>query len=121
MNDNYSDLEAAEKQNVMGQPGSWIMGAVLIGVGGLLLLRNLTGFDFDNWWVLFWLIPLGGLLTGIWNQYQASGRINPGLIIGATVMVFMIAVFLFNLSWGALWPIFLIFGGISALLGSRNR
>lgn len=120
MNDNFSDLKDAEKQNVTGHPGSWLMGAVLIGVGGVLLLRNLTGFEFDHWWVLFWFIPLGGMLTGLWKQYQANGRINTGLISAAAGMIVMMAVFLFDLSWSALWPIFLIIGGLSALLGNHR-
>lgn len=121
MNDNFSDLKDGEKQNAMGQTNNWIMGAVLIGVGGLLLLRNLTGFELNNWWALFWFIPLGGLLTGIWNQYRTNERINPGFIIGSVCMILMMTVFLFNLRWSVMWPAFFIIGGISILLGKRNR
>jgi hypothetical protein len=56
----------------------------------------------------------------MWNQYQVNGRIPTGLIIGGISMAFVISIFLFNLSWSALWPVFFIIGGISALLGNRN-
>ena len=118
MNDNFSELKDMEKDSSI-QP-NWIMGAVLITVGGLLLLRNFTGFEFENWWALFMFIPLGGIVTGMWAQYQANGRISTGLLLCGLGFLFAITVFLFNLSWGALWPIYFIFGGIAALLGSRK-
>jgi hypothetical protein len=118
MNDNFSDLKDSEKQ---GKPSSdLIVGAVIILVGGVLLLRNLTGFEFNNWWILFSLIPLSGMLTALWKGYQANGRLATGPFIGALGMVFVISIFLFNLSWSAMWPGFFIIGGISVLLGSRK-
>ena len=118
MNDKFSELNGDEKQG--GIQPNWIVGVVIITVGTVLLLRNLTGFSFNNWWALFMFIPFSGLLAGMWNQYQVNGRIPTGLIIGGISMAFVISIFLFNLSWSALWPVFFIIGGISALLGSRN-
>lgn len=119
MNDQDSNLKAQEKQAVNRWGNEWIMGAVLILVGGVLLLRNATGFAFENWWVLFWLIPLGGMVSAILGQYRANGRFNSGLLIGVLFMLVMMAVFLFNLNWGTLWPVFFIFGGIAVLLNKR--
>ena len=99
MNENMSELKEQEKQTVVRSANHWVMGAVFILVGGVLLLRNVTGFAFENWWVLFWLIPLGGFVSAIWGQYRANGRLNSGLIIGAAFMVLMMAVFLFNLDF----------------------
>ena len=118
MNDNSSELKGNEKQG--GIQPNWIAGAVIIVVGIVLLLKNLTGFSFGNWWALFMFIPFGGLLTGMWNQYQANGRVPTGLIISGLSMAFVISIFLFNLSWSALWPVFFIIGGISALLNGRK-
>jgi hypothetical protein len=119
MSDNFSELKGDEKQEGSIQP-NWIAGAVIIVVGIVLLLRNVTGFEFDNWWALFMFIPFGGLLAGMWNQYQVNGRVPTGLIISGISMAFVMSIFLFNLSWSALWPVFFIIGGISALLGSRK-
>lgn len=119
MNEQMSDFKENEKQGAVGQFNQWIMGGVFILVGGVLLLRNVLGFSFDNWWVLFWLIPLGGLASAMWGQYRVNGRFNPGLLIGAASLLFMMAVFLFNLNWGALWPFFFILGGLAMLLSRR--
>jgi hypothetical protein len=118
MNDNFSELKGNEEQG--GIQPNWIVGAVIIAVGSLLLLRNLTGFEFENWWVLFMFIPFGGLLAGMWNQYQANGRVPSGLIIAGISMALVMSIFLFKLSWSAMWPAFFIIGGISALLGSQK-
>ncbi len=120
MNDKFSDFENGNGWNVTQPNNSWIMGAVLIAVGSGLLLRNLTGFEFGNWWALFMLIPLSGVLMKAKEEYQANGRINPGLMTAGLGMLFMATVFLFGLNLGALWPVFIIIGGISFLLGIRR-
>ena len=118
MNDNFSELKGNEKQD--GVQPNWIVGAVIIGVGSVLLLRNLTGFELDNWWILFSFIPLSGMLMAVWNGYQANGRLPTGPSIGALGMILVISIFLFNLSWSAMWPAFFIICGVSVLLGSRK-
>ena len=118
MNGNFSELKDSEKQ---GMPSNnLIVGAVIIGVGSVLLLRNLTGFEFHNWWILFSLIPLSGMVMALWKGYQANGRLATGPFIGALGMAFVISIFLFNLSWSAMWPGFFIIGGISVLLNSQK-
>jgi hypothetical protein len=39
-------------------------------------------------------------------------------MLGGLVLTFLAAVFLFNLNFGALWPVFLILGGIGLLLNA---
>ena len=42
----------------------WVFGGVLIVAGVFMLLRNMLGLDFGNWWSLFILIPAIGSLAG---------------------------------------------------------
>jgi hypothetical protein len=53
--------------------GGWAGGAILIGLGLLLLLQNLGGLQFENWWALFILIPAIGGLGAAWSNYQEAG------------------------------------------------
>ena len=39
------------------QRPAWIAGGVLILVGIVFIVRNVSGLYFDNWWALFILIP----------------------------------------------------------------
>lgn len=99
---------------------SWGMGAVLIGVGAVLLFSNFTGFRFDNWWVLFTIFPLVSFFAGAWRDYQANGRLtNTGvtcIISGLGILVFAAVILIDGISWGAIWPIAFVFGGITLLL-----
>ena len=40
--------------------------------------------------------------------------------MGGLVLVALIVIFLFDLPFGQLWPIFLIIGGLSLLFSRRN-
>jgi uncharacterized membrane protein len=117
MKDEEKGTDAAEKNN------SWIMAVVLIIVGLGLLASNFTGFSFNNWWALFLFVPAFMMLSKVWADYKDNGRLtskSTGPLITGLAMLVMIVVFLFNLSFGALWPLAFIFGGIAVLLGSRK-
>jgi len=52
---NGADEEAGRKER---DNSNWIMGVVLIALGGLFLLGNLLPGSFmTNWWAVFILIP----------------------------------------------------------------
>lgn len=97
-------------------------GLALVGVGIVLLLRQtgLLAFDF-NWWALFILIPAFATFYQAWNLYrtteQFSRRVR-SMLVGGSMMALVAIMFLFNLSWGTYWPLFLIGGGIMALANS---
>ena len=128
MSDDIKQLKDAEQ----GQAGtaatgkrdkdankSWAFGLVLIAVGALFLLSNFTGFRLNNWWALFILIPAFASLGNFWRAYRSAGRLGNdarGSLIGAMILFFVAAVFLFGWSWGAVWPFFLIIAGLGALL-----
>lgn len=101
----------------------WLGGAVLIGVGLFFLLNNIFSVTLvGNWWAVFILIPAVFNLQRAWQVYRrdgylsekASGSLIGGLLIGAVAVIF-----LFGLSFGDWWPVFLIIVGLGALLKRR--
>ncbi|MCP4237197.1 MAG: DUF4199 domain-containing protein [Aestuariibacter sp.] len=103
------------------QKSSWGGGMALIVIGFVFLFANLTDFHFDNWWAFFILIPAFSNLGNALRNYQRNGRLTHsgrGAMTGGLMMTLVASVFLFNLSWGNIWPFFLIVGGVSALVGN---
>ena len=110
-------IDAAEKDD--HGHGAWVPGLILIGIGAYFLLTNFTDFELHNWWALFILIPAFGSLGKFMSDYRRAGRITGdarGALIGGLIMLFVAAIFLFGLDWGAVWPVFLIIAGLGALL-----
>ena len=124
MSDEIKNLKDAEKVETTPdehqRPSmAWVPGLVLIGIGVIFLLNNFTNFELDNWWALFILIPAFGALGNFWRVWRGEGRMTGdarGSLIGGLIMLFVAAVFLFSLNWGAVWPVFLIIAGLGALL-----
>ena len=135
MTDEINELKEAEKQNndyddydmeetthrvPTRHSKNWSGGLILIGIGVIFLISNTTNFHLHNWWALFILIPAFSNLGGALRNYQDNGRLTRsgrGSLTGGIILSFIAAVFLFSLDWGVVWPIFLIIGGLSALLG----
>jgi cell wall-active antibiotic response 4TMS protein YvqF len=100
--------------------GAWIPGVVLIGLGLIFLAQNYLGQQIHNWWALFLLIPVFFTLERGYASLQAGRSAEAiGQLMGGLVLVALIVIFLFDLSFGQLWPIFLIIGGISLLFSRR--
>jgi hypothetical protein len=104
---------------------AWIAGGVLILVGVVFLLTNVVGISLNNWWALFILIPAIGSLWTAWTIYQKNDRkltaASTGPLIGGIALLMVTAIFLFNLDWGRVWPVFLIIAGAAVLLGVVRR
>jgi peptidoglycan/LPS O-acetylase OafA/YrhL len=97
----------------------WIGGAILILLGVVFLLQNVTGLSFDNWWSLFMLIPAIGALAKAWQIHQANGRWTAAArsqLVGGLILLLAAATFLFNFNWANVWPVFLIIAGVGALI-----
>lgn len=98
---------------------SWFGGAVLILIGAVFLLRNVTGIWFDDWWALFIAIPGVVALASAWSLYQRNGNRLDGPVLGAALAgvfpLLVAAIFLFDLDWGRVWPLFLIAAGLLAM------
>jgi hypothetical protein len=121
---NNTTSEPTRHHNDHGDAAPWVFGGVLIALGVFMLLRNVTGWSFGNWWALFILIPAIGALAKAWQLYQVNGTINEhvrGNLIGGTVLLFVFAMFFFGFNWALFWPIILIVIGIGALAGVFAR
>jgi len=126
MSENLRPSERSESAESSGRRNpAWLGGAVLIILGIVFLVRNLTGFSINNWWAIFILIPAVGSLATAWRIYQSNGgRFTPaarGPLIGGLILLTVASVFLFDLDWGAIWPVFLIIIGVGTLFTSLSR
>ena len=98
-------------------------GLVLIGIGVIFLLVNMGLFSFgalpQNWWALFFLLPIAGILVNVFRAYKRDDgsfrHTVSSQLIGAGVLALIMFVFLFGLDWGKIWPAFLIIAGLGAL------
>ncbi len=111
-----------------GWRGGWLVAVVLIIVGVVLLVQNLggTGANFiDNWWAFFILIPAIGSFANAWREYVDAGRrFGPGVVrplAFGLILVVVTAIFVFNLDWGSVWPVFLIIIGLGMAFSWRRR
>jgi cell wall-active antibiotic response 4TMS protein YvqF len=104
---------------------AWIAGGVLILIGIVFIVRNVTGFSLDNWWALFILIPALGSLVTSFQMYERQGRrftgASRGPLVGGLFLLGLTAVFLFKLDWSRIWPFILILAGLGLLLSSIER
>jgi hypothetical protein len=108
----------AERHAMRGGYYGWIGGVILILLGAVFLLQNLTGFSLDNWWALFILIPAFGAFATAWNNYRSNGSLTSagrGSLIGGFILTLIAGAFLFNLDLGNLWPVILIIIGLAIL------
>jgi hypothetical protein len=114
MNDLTSSQQPSANRN-----GSVVGGIILIGIGLIFLLQNFGFFYFGNWWALFILLGTAAAWGSAWNHYQNNGhRITPavmGAFVGGIFPLAVALIFLFNLDWGTMWPVFLIIAGVSVL------
>jgi hypothetical protein len=109
-----------------GWSGAWF-GFALIAVGLLFLVQNYLGYELHNWWALFVLIPAVGAFSSAWyawrnghSVYAAAGSLTMGIVFTAVALIFLL-----DLPWGRVWPVFLILAGVGmllpALVGRRAR
>ncbi|MFN8596336.1 MAG: hypothetical protein U0559_09170 [Anaerolineae bacterium] len=107
---------------VQRNSGAWVGAIVLIGLGVIFLLQNFNVLNIGNWWALFILLGTAGAWGSAWRIYQNNGqRITPavtGAFIGGLFPLAVALIFLFNMNWGVVWPIFLVIAGIAVLARS---
>lgn len=111
----------SEEAHNPAKNNSWVAGVILIAIGLVFLATNLGGFALNNWWALFILIPAAFTFGNAFTDYKENGRLTKkgrGDLTGGLIMSFIGCIFLFGWDWGKIWPVFLIIGGISALLSS---
>ena len=124
-----SEQSTEEPQPIERRPrrgtNAWLGGAVLVLIGIIFLVRNISGVELRNWWAVFILIPAVASLGNAWREYNKSDRQLTrgvrGSLIGGVILLFVACVFFFDLDWGKIWPVFVIIAGISALLAGLFR
>lgn len=113
-------LDSREYRRRAKQQYGWVGGAVLIAVGGLLLLQNMgVGMGLQNWWALFLFIPAAVSGLAAYNTYRDKGYLDRAAwsaLSGALIPLAIGLFFLFGLNWGVFWPLILIVVGITALI-----
>lgn len=115
--------EESRPQRVQRDRGDIKGGLILIGIGTIFLVSQLTGWYIQNWWALFIFIPAIFKLNEVWQGYRANGRLTQDLrssLIGGLLLLMVGSFFLFSISWNLFWPLVLILVGIGALLNGRS-
>ncbi len=99
--------------------GAWV-GIALIAMGVIFLVQNYLGYELRNWWALFILIPAVGSFTSAWYVWRnshstaaAAGSFTLGIMFAT-----LAGIFLLDLPWRNVWPVFIILAGIGMLLPS---
>jgi hypothetical protein len=114
-----------ESREIQNRSGTWIGGAVLIGLGVIFLLQNFMNINIGNWWALFIMIPAMGAFGRAWQAYNEGGsQLNSAArrsLFGGLLLTMLTAVFLFNLSWSVIGPVFLILIGLSVLANGAMK
>lgn len=101
---------------------SWLIGIILVLLGVVFLLQNMTGFSLDNWWALFILIPAFKSFSRGWQAIQETGGTITsrarGNFLEALVLIIVTTILLFDLDWVIFGPYLLIAAGVALLLNS---
>ena len=109
----------SSESSAKNRSGSVIGGIFLIGLGVIFFLQNLGWFYVGNWWAFFILLGTAGAWGSALHIYQRNGqRITHGVIgnfIGGLFPLAVALIFLLNLDWGTMWPVFLVIAGIAIM------
>lgn len=110
------------EQNEQEKHFPFAAAAALVIVGIIFLVRNFGGLELENWWALFFFVPVAYLLISAWTSFRAKeGRLThetTSPIIGSLVLITVALVFLLELDWGSIWPVYMIIGAAAILLNS---
>jgi hypothetical protein len=108
--------------------GGLACGLAVILVGVVFLLRNLgiplPFLGMHNWWALFIVVGAVPMLAQAADSYRKSGRVDQAVLhslLSGLVVLLVAAFFLLDLEWDLWWPLFVIYGGLWVMLGSRKR
>jgi len=96
----------------------WIGGVTLVVLGLLFLAQSYTPFKLGNWWALFLLIPTVGAWSAAYRFYEVDKRVGRrtwGAFVAGLFPALVAIIFLNDLDWAKVWPLFLIIAGFAAL------
>jgi hypothetical protein len=120
MNDNQT-FGTAEQPNE--QRARSLTGGLTLILIGIVILGHGLGWPLpENWWALFILIPIAPKLIRAAGLLARGNALAALRALGSSLMLMLIAViFLLNLDWEGVWPVFLILGGVLMLLPKGAR
>jgi hypothetical protein len=93
-------------------------GLIMIAVGLIFLFNQFSNFHINNWWALFILLPVATSWSKIFQIVKEAGTFTREAIelgLNSLFPIFIATIFLFDLDWGKVWPVFIIIGGVTAL------
>lgn len=111
----------ARRQRRAESRGDWVIGAILIVLGGLFLMQNMGTFriPISNWWALFILIPAFAAFERAWRMYRDMGNQMTsqmsGPVLTGIVLTLLTLGFLINIGWTYFGPILIILVGLGML------
>jgi len=126
MNEQHVSNQPVDRREVRRQrregTGGWIIGVILIVLGGLFLLQNSGALrtPLTSWWALFILIPALGAFERAWRVYCSAGnrftnQVSGSILLGI-VLTLVTAAFLFNFGWTYFGPALIILAGLGILM-----
>lgn len=95
-----------------------VPGITLIVLGALFFLQSYSSFQLNNWWALIFLVPTVGAWNGAYTTYKRAGVVNHQVwasFVAGLVPATLAIIFLNDLDWGKVWPIFIILFGLAAI------
>jgi cation transport ATPase len=119
-----SDRREARRERRADSGSGWIVGVILIILGGLFLMQNMGTFrnPLNNWWALFILIPAVSAFERAFRLYrEADNRMTSqmsGSLLLGVVLTLVTLGFLFNIGWTYFGPILIILVGLSILFNA---
>lgn len=111
----------ARRQRRAESRGGWVIGVILIVLGGLFLMQNTGTFriPISNWWALFILIPAFAAFERAWQMYRDAGNQMTsqmsGSLLTGIVLTLLTLGFLLNIGWTYFGPILIILVGLGIL------
>jgi drug/metabolite transporter (DMT)-like permease len=111
-----------------GQGASMIVGLVLIVLGAVFFLQQVSNFTMPrNWWALFILLAAVASFANVWRSYHASGTFGTqagGSLVWSLVLTAVAGIAYFD-AWDRWWPFILIAIGVGIVvanwLGTMTR
>ncbi|MDC8758343.1 LiaI-LiaF-like domain-containing protein [Janthinobacterium fluminis] len=102
----------------LNQPGGIIVGVLVIVLGCLLLLDNLGWIEL-RYAMHFWpaILVIAGILKVVQSN-NTSGHVVGAALIVVGLLLLLKRLGLFYLNWGTLWPVLIIFIGLSVVFKS---
>jgi len=114
----------ARRQRRAESGNGWIMGVILIVLGGLFLMQNMGTFKMpiSNWWALFILIPTIGTFQRAFQMYRdadnkMTSQVSGSILLGVVLSLVTLG-FLFNIGWNYFGPSLIILAGLGILFNT---